>query len=112
MKRRTKAVLPLAAALSVLALPVLAAVAYEVYGGLTYPTNGRAGVIDHSPDHRTAGCGAQLPPDKYGIWPTEEFTLGTPESQGLRAGQLDLRLKIAEKNTDSFAVLRRGVLAY
>ena len=108
MKRWKKTILPLIIVFALLA----GIVGYDVYCNTSHPKNGSAGVIDLSPDTRTAGYGGALPPDRYGLWPTEDFTLGTPESQGIRAGQLDFRLNLSKKTTDSFAVLRRGELVY
>ena len=103
-----KVLLPLAVVLVLFA----GLFAYDYYCNTSHPKDGSRGVIDHSPDTRSAGHGGELPPDKYGVWPTDEFTPGTPESQGIRAGLLDWHMRLAEKETDSFAVLRRGVLVY
>ena len=108
MKLWLKILIPVAAT-------VLLAAAVILYGfyveAISFPKDGARDVIDLSPDTRTAGYNGELPPDRYGIWPTTEFVT-TPESQGIRAGQLDFRMKLCAKTTDSFAVLRRGVLVY
>ena len=109
MKRGLKILIPVAA----IVLLAASAAFYAFYvEAINYPKDGDRGFIDLSSDTRTAGYNGALPPDRYGIWPTTEFVTGSPESQGIRAGQLDLRLKLCAKTTDSFAVLRRGVLVY
>ena len=108
MKRKQKVILPLAVVFVLLA----GAVGYDIYCNTSHPKDGSRDVIDHSPDARTAGYNGALPPDKHDIWPTKEFTLGTPASQKIRAGLLDWHMRLAKKETDSFAVLRRGALVY
>ena len=105
MKRKLKIILPLCIVFALLA----SAVSYDIYCNTSHPKDGSRGVIDQSPDTRTAGYDGALPPDKYGVWPTGEFTL---DSAGVRKGYLDWLLRQSSKETDSFAVLRRGVLAY
>lgn len=62
---------------------------------------------------RTAPHGQGLQPDTYGVWPTEDFTLATPESQGVDSNVILDRLNQVvdrEVQPDSYLILRNGYL--
>lgn len=62
---------------------------------------------------RTSPYGQGMPPDRYGVWPTEEFETATPESQGVDSNVILQRLEKAidkKVQPDSYLVLRNGYL--